>query len=142
MNLAGRKVKEKVPSSELHAYVDNCLSETKRKAIEARIAEDHELRRQVECWRAQSQAIRVAFGATAAPPAAPRRTLTSEKLKAALAEGAAAHSRNPGTQKLGQEFRRRRVRALARPAAADCSRRGRCSDVPRRDAPARRVTSC
>jgi anti-sigma factor RsiW len=111
---SGRQVKEKVPANELHAYVDNCLSEPKRKAIEARMAEDHELRRQVECWRAQSQAIRVAFGAVAAPATAPRRTLTSEKLKAALAEGAAAHSRKPTAQKIGRDSVAAELLAFAR----------------------------
>jgi anti-sigma factor RsiW len=110
-------VKEKVPANDLHAYVDNCLSETKRRAIEARMAEDHELRRQVECWRAQNQAIRLAFGATTNPSAAPRRTLTSEKLKAALADGAAAHSRRPRTQKVERGSGAAGALALARELA-------------------------
>ncbi len=81
-------MKERVSASDVHAYVDNCLSEAARKGFEARLREDEELRTLVEGWRAQSLAIRAAFGlsAPAHPPSGARQGLRAEKLKTALAE--------------------------------------------------------
>ena len=50
-----------------HAYVDECLSREDRIAFEARLRDDPELRRQVDLWQAQNDAIRAAFRA---PPRA------------------------------------------------------------------------
>ena len=50
-----------------HAYVDECLSREDRIAFEARLRNDPELRRQVDLWQAQNDAIRAAFRA---PPRA------------------------------------------------------------------------
>jgi len=46
-----------------HAYVDECLSREDRIAFEARLRDDLELRRRVDLWRAQNDAIRAAFRA-------------------------------------------------------------------------------
>ncbi|THD42436.1 MAG: hypothetical protein E7774_15560 [Bradyrhizobium sp.] len=50
------------------AYVDNCLDAPARRAFEARLAGDMELRRQVAQWQAQNREIRCAFGAPALEP--------------------------------------------------------------------------
>ena len=44
-----------------HAYVDECLSREDRIAFEARLRDDPELRRQVDLWQAQNDAIRAAL---------------------------------------------------------------------------------
>jgi anti-sigma factor RsiW len=46
-----------------HAYVDECLSREDRIAFEARLRDDAELRRRVDLWQAQNDAIRAAFRA-------------------------------------------------------------------------------
>ena len=46
------------------AYVDNCLGPAERRAFEARLRDEADLRREVALWEAQNNAIRVAFGAT------------------------------------------------------------------------------
>jgi anti-sigma factor RsiW len=46
-----------------HAYVDECLSREDRIAFEARLRDDPELRRRVDLWQAQNDAIRAAFRA-------------------------------------------------------------------------------
>lgn len=46
-----------------HAYVDECLSWEDRIAFEARLRDDPELRRRVDLWQAQNNAIRAAFRA-------------------------------------------------------------------------------
>jgi len=56
-------VKDRAPAIDAHAYVDNCLSPTERKAFEARLRQDEDLRRRVDLWRTQGEAIRAAFGA-------------------------------------------------------------------------------
>lgn len=53
-------------TGELHAFVDNCLSRREREDFETRLREDAELRRRVDLLRAQNEAIRLAFGASAA----------------------------------------------------------------------------
>ncbi len=57
-------------AAEAFAYVDNCLASADRRAFEARMREDPELRRQVGVWEAQNRAIRLAFGAAASARAA------------------------------------------------------------------------
>lgn len=54
---------ERLATAEAHAYVDNCLSPQERGAFEARLAGDPALRRRVELWQAQNEAIRAAYGA-------------------------------------------------------------------------------
>jgi anti-sigma factor RsiW len=46
-----------------HAYVDECLSREDRIAFEALLRDDAELRRRVDLWQAQNDAIRAAFHA-------------------------------------------------------------------------------
>ena len=51
--------------AETLAYVDNCLAPAARRAFEARLGADAELRRNVARWQAQNRDIRCAFGAPA-----------------------------------------------------------------------------
>ena len=46
-----------------HAYVDGCLSVSERAAFEAAMSRDPRLRARVDAWRAQNEAMQVAFGA-------------------------------------------------------------------------------
>ncbi len=55
---------ERAGAAEAHAYVDNCLSLEARRAFEARLRDDAALRRRVEIWKAQNDAIRVTFAVT------------------------------------------------------------------------------
>jgi anti-sigma factor RsiW len=57
-------------AAEAFAYVDNCLSPGDRRAFEARLRDDPELRRRVGLWESQNRAIRAAFGAAASARAA------------------------------------------------------------------------
>ena len=50
-----------------HAYVDGCLNASERAAFEAAMSRDPRLRARVDAWRAQIEAMQVAFGA---PPRA------------------------------------------------------------------------
>jgi anti-sigma factor RsiW len=54
--------------AETLAYVDNCLAPAARRAFEARLGADAELRRNVARWQAQNREIRCAFGAPAREP--------------------------------------------------------------------------
>jgi anti-sigma factor RsiW len=60
-------VTERFASRDAHAYVDECLSREDRIAFEARLRDDPELRRRIDLWQAQNDAIRAAFRA---PPRA------------------------------------------------------------------------
>ncbi len=57
-------------TAEAFAYVDNCLDPADRRAFEARLREDPDLRRQVALWESQNAAIRAAYGAAASTRAA------------------------------------------------------------------------
>ena len=57
-------------AAETFAYVDNCLTPAERRAFEARLRDDPQLRREVALWESQNAAIRSAYGAPAATPAA------------------------------------------------------------------------
>ena len=61
-------MKDRAPAIDAHAYVDNCLTSEERKAFEARLRHDEDMRRRVELWRAQGEAIRSAFGAPGRDP--------------------------------------------------------------------------
>jgi anti-sigma factor RsiW len=56
-------VTSRFDTAEAFAYVDNCLPPADRRAFEARLREDPDLRRQVAIWEAQNGAIRAAYGA-------------------------------------------------------------------------------
>src|ERR1700677_1738267 len=60
---AGSQVTERFASTDAHAYVDECLSREDRIVFEARLRDDPELRRRVDLWQAQNDAIRAAFRA-------------------------------------------------------------------------------
>ena len=60
---------ERSAIADAHAYVDNCLPAEARRAFEARLDEDPELRRRVETWQAQNEAIRAAYDVRLRPPA-------------------------------------------------------------------------
>lgn len=62
-------------AGQMLAYVDDCLPREDRQALESAMTESPEIRRQIEEWRGQNQAIRAAFAEPAvwgAPPAAGR----------------------------------------------------------------------
>jgi anti-sigma factor RsiW len=63
-------VTSRFETAEAFAYVDNCLAPADRRAFEARLREDAELRRQVGLWESQNGAIRAAYGAAASARAA------------------------------------------------------------------------
>ena len=54
--------------ADAHAYADNCLPADARRAFEARLDEDPALRRRVETWQAQNEAIRAAYNSPASTP--------------------------------------------------------------------------
>jgi anti-sigma factor RsiW len=56
-------VTSRFEAAEAFAYVDNCLGPADRRAFEARLREDPDLRRQVALWEWQNEAIRAAYGA-------------------------------------------------------------------------------
>ena len=47
--------------ADAHAYADNCLTADAQRAFEARLERDPALRRRVETWKAQNEAIRAAY---------------------------------------------------------------------------------
>jgi anti-sigma factor RsiW len=47
--------------SDMLAYADNCMEDSQREAFEALMAAEPDIRRQVEEWRRQNEAIRAAF---------------------------------------------------------------------------------
>jgi anti-sigma factor RsiW len=55
-------VTDRFDAAEAFAYVDNCLAPAERRAFEARLRGDEELRREVALWEAQNGAIRAAYG--------------------------------------------------------------------------------
>jgi anti-sigma factor RsiW len=62
-------------AGQMLAYVDDCLPREDRQALESAMAESPEIRRQIEEWLRQNQAIRATFAepaARSAPPAAGR----------------------------------------------------------------------
>jgi anti-sigma factor RsiW len=63
-------VTSRFETAEAFAYVDNCLGAADRRAFEARLREDADLRRQVALWESQNGAIRAAYGAAASARAA------------------------------------------------------------------------
>ena len=60
-------MKERFGLDDAHAYVDSCLNPRDRREFEAQMAEDSNLRRRVETWHSQNEAIRLAFGAASRP---------------------------------------------------------------------------
>lgn len=50
-------------AAEVFAFVDRCLAPAERRAFQARLSENPELRRQVALWESQNEAIRAAYGA-------------------------------------------------------------------------------
>ncbi len=58
---------ERAVPVEPHAYVDECLGRAERLAFEAKLRDDPDLRRRVDLWLAQNEAIRAAFQAPSRP---------------------------------------------------------------------------
>lgn len=54
-------------AEDAHAYVDSCLEPLQRREFEAHLSEDADLRRRVDVWHSQNEAIRLAFGAAPKP---------------------------------------------------------------------------
>ena len=114
-------MKERPSAGEIHAYVDNCLSPEERARFEAGLSDDEELRRSVEYWRAQSDAIRAVFGAPLRSRAPNLGGSSNENAKTALSEsrvqfeGSEAagvlRAADPGEESSGRTFG-----AIRRPA--------------------------
>jgi anti-sigma factor RsiW len=51
----------RVSTGDKHGYVDDCLTRADRAVVEDRMLEDPQLRKQIEGWLAQNEAIRTAF---------------------------------------------------------------------------------
>jgi anti-sigma factor RsiW len=56
-----RRGPRRVSPGDKHGYVDDCLTRADRAVVEDRMLEDPELRKQIEGWLAQNEAIRTAF---------------------------------------------------------------------------------
>lgn len=117
-------------SADAHAYVDNCLDADSRRAFEAKLSEDQALRRRVEFWQEQNEAIRAAYGAP---------TLSALPLGRSAHEGAsswmpsqissrrlalAARERASGAEPSGSTGAERRFRPRARAPASPSLRIG------------------
>jgi len=63
------RASQRALAGQMLAYVDDCLPQQDRQALEQTIADSPEIRRQIEEWLRQNQAIRAAF---AEPPAGGR----------------------------------------------------------------------
>jgi anti-sigma factor RsiW len=63
-------VTDRFDAAAAFAYVDNCLGPAERRAFEARLRDEADLRREVALWEAQNVAIRAAYGATPSSRAA------------------------------------------------------------------------
>ena len=61
-----------VTEDELHAYVDGELAADRRAAVEQWLASHPEDAARVAAWRAQADAVRARYGATASEPVSPR----------------------------------------------------------------------
>ena len=111
-------------TADAFAFVDHCLAPADRRAFEARLREDPELRRQVALWQSQNEAIRAAYGA----PASARAPLefagnanenVSGWMKSAIPKqpGAAARRANDEARAAPARAASARFRALRRLAA-------------------------
>ena len=69
--------------SDMLAYADNCLEPSRRAEFEALMAAEPEIRRQIEAWRSQNQAIRDAFASAGELPSPIRpKILANENARA------------------------------------------------------------
>ncbi|MGO4870920.1 MAG: anti-sigma factor family protein [Roseiarcus sp.] len=110
-------MKRPVETAEVFAYVDNCLDPDERRAFEARLRENAELKRQVAKWESQNQAIRAAYGATAsARPAIDLGRNSNENVPAWMV-AAMQSRRNAAAPRANAEARSKPSRSAAAPDA-------------------------
>ena len=110
-------------TAEAFAYVDNCLAPADRRAFEARLREDAELRRQVALWESQNGAIRAAYGAAASARAAiDLGGNSNENFPVWMASAIQARRSAAATRMTAKRARSRRARS-PRPSRAAVRRR-------------------
>lgn len=118
---------DRFATSDAHAYVDSCMNTADSRVFEARLREDVDLRRRIELWRAQNEAIRLAYGA----PPRPRGPLSLGR----------PANENPTPRKT-PEMASRQIGGLGREGAPSPPiRKNRQIEPPRVAAPARRKSS-
>ncbi|MGD1016838.1 MAG: hypothetical protein ABR863_10440 [Roseiarcus sp.] len=111
-------------TADAFAFVDHCLAPADRRAFEARLREDPELRRQVALWQSQNEAIRAAYGAPASARAALELAGNANENVSAWTKSAvperlgAAPRRGRGEARAASSAPRARLRAPRRLAAA------------------------
>jgi hypothetical protein len=110
-------VKDRASAIDAHAYVDNCLSPAERKAFEALLRQDEELRRKVDLWRTQSEAIRATFGAPgrcpqSRPANSPGSPIRNEAAEPALRLHPRAHATESAAPRWTSLLRRPATRAV------------------------------
>lgn len=66
---------QEIDEADLHAYVDGCLSESRRAVVEAAIAANSELADMVRAYRNQNEALRAQFGGIVDEPVPDRLDL-------------------------------------------------------------------
>ena len=115
-------MKRRLDAAEVFAYVDNCLAPAERRAFEARMRDDPELKREVAQWEAQNCAIRAAYGAPASA-------------RAAIELGASVNENAPGRKALAPALRR----APAARESGESRAKGPPAAPPARPAVGRRV---
>ncbi len=98
-------------AAEAFAYVDNCLAPADRRAFEARLREDPELRRRVGLWESQNTAIRAAYGAPASARGALGLTSGSNENFPAWMAAANPSRRNADASRAPGETRSKPARA-------------------------------
>ena len=99
------------------AYVDDCLDPETRRAFEARLRVDPELRRDIARWESQNRAIRAAFGA---PPRDALDLGGVSNENAARRSGEAARPASDAARTFGQQGKRSAAAApIARPRRPD-----------------------
>ncbi len=116
---------ERLNAAECHAYVDQALSAEQRCEFEAALGADPHLRRRVEAWQSQNEAIRTAFGVAPHPRAAPALSwpVNENATRAARAAENSAARLKPspisprGPAEVSPPRRRRRVATVALLAA-------------------------
>jgi anti-sigma factor RsiW len=101
--------------AETFAYVDDCLDPEARRAFEARLQTEPELRREVARWEAQNRAIRAAFGA---PPRGALDLGGASNGNAVRRAGEAARAADGATRPFGQAQKQPAPPPVAEPRSA------------------------
>lgn len=114
-------------AAEMLAYVDGCLSQREREALEGRMVEFPEIGKQIQQWRAQNELVRAAF---ADPSPRPFRPVVARPASARSVSAGPAQNRPtpkaPASRQSREPERRPRVVAPAsaaqRSSATDAGR--------------------